>query len=362
MEGVLGMDLQGLLPPLLAMNNVSGSAIASVSGLGVGAPQVPVGRSRKLVIDGKELGSGSFGTVFKAKYNCLPCVVKVLHPKFQNGILRESAYRECSSFLSTLRHPNIVLFIDVQEYWPPSPSPGSQPLIALIMEMMDENLTTYMKRWKHYNHMPWHVLVNVSHDVSLALHYLHSRGLAYLVLSSNNILLQSGRAKISDHSVSRLPGSRSESVYTAPEVRMNVPSLQSDVFSFGVLLMQMITMRYPEPKFMLTHDMSSGSLTMATELSRRKSDFSLIPRKHRLRQTVLHCIADSEQTRPTTEELCTDFEVLKKKKEYQRSVMSESKRSQVSSDDEDSSSDESTSSEEEDSQTSSAESSDNSSD
>ncbi len=278
--------------------------------------------NNNLTIDGKEIGAGNFGTVFKARYNFLPCIVKVLHPNFQSVGLKEAVYRE-SSLISSLRHPNIVQFIDVQDYIPPSPAPGSQPLVSLIMELMEENLTTFLSRYRRSDEVPLHRIIDICHEIALALHYLHTRGIMYGILSSNNVLFLNGRTKISDIGVSKIQGVQvgESSVYAAPEARINRPSLQSDVFSFGILLIQMITLKYPEPRFILTHDHSSGSLTMATELNRRKTDIARMPKRHKLRSLVLLCIADLEKSRPTTAELCNDFEDMKRKKSYRESLL-----------------------------------------
>ena len=321
--------------------------------------QRQLNNSSNLTLEGKEIGVGNFGTVFKAKYNYLSCTVKVLHLHFQNVRLKEAVYRE-GALLSTLRHPNIVQFIDVQDYYPSSPAPGSQPLVSLVMELMDENLTSFLSRYKRSD-VPLHSIINICHDVVLALCYLHTRGIVYCILSSNNVLFLNGRIKISDIGVSRLQGVQGGefSVYAAPETRMSQSSLQSDVFSFGVLLIQMITLKYPKPKFILKHDHSSGSLTMATELSRRKRDVRQMPKKHKLRPLALLCIADLEKSRPTTADLCTDFEDTKKKKGYRESVLMHSSSSNGSeSSDTSTSEDESSDTESSDTEPSDTESSD----
>ncbi len=316
-------------------------------------PTAQQGSSRRkssdtsLSIEGKEIGAGNYGTVFKAKYNLLPCIVKVLHPSFQNNGFRDAVYRECSR-IALLRHPNLVQFLGVQDYFPASMGgPVSQPMISLITELMDEDLTTFLSRQKKSRGIPWHLTINICHDIVLALHYLHTKSITYNILSSNNVLFLNGRAKISDLGISKLQlafGDKTTSAYIAPEVRMNQPTLQSDVFSFGVLLIQMITLKHPEPKFVLSHDRSSGSLALATEISRRKSDLTLISRRHKLRPMAVHCIADSEHSRPTPSELCNDFECFKKRKEFKKSIAatkSNYKSSSSSSSYDDDSSDES---------------------
>ena len=285
-----------------------------------------------LTLESEELGAGNFGTVYKAKYNFLKCAVKVLHPNFQNPGLRETIRQECA-LLSSLQHPNIVLFIDVQDYVAQSATTGQQPLVTLIMELMDESLTEFLKRHKPQGSIPLHSVVDISHDVLLGVHYLHSKGITYSNLSSNNVLLLKGRAKISEIGVSRIGGVSSiESSYKAPELRLNQCTPKSDVFSFGVLLIQMVTLRPPRPNFILTHDRSSGSLTMAKEIDRRQKDVAGIPKKHKLKATALLCISDSQEERPSSGNLCNEFEELKKSREYKRSIRNQCSPESLSSD------------------------------
>ena len=59
------------------------------------------------------LGHGSYGAVYKAKYDQLPCAAKVLHPTILDptdpgaGKIMERFQQECG-FLESIRHPSIV--------------------------------------------------------------------------------------------------------------------------------------------------------------------------------------------------------------------------------------------------------------
>ena len=227
-----------------------------------------------------------------------------------------------------------MLFIDVQDYVAQSATTGQQPLVTLIMELMDESLTEFLKRHKPQGSIPLHSVVDISHDVLLGVHYLHSKGITYSNLSSNNVLLLKGRAKISEIGVSRIGGVSSiESSYKAPKLRLKpVHSKKVMYFSFGVLLIQMVTLRPPRPNFILTHDRSSGSLTMAKEIDRRQKDVAGIPKKHKLKATALLCISDSQEERPSSGNLCNEFEELKKSREYKRSIRNQCSPESLSSD------------------------------
>ena len=122
-----------------------------------------------------ELGRGSYGSVVKAKLDDLPCAAKILHQTFFNSndpAARDFAARfeqECR-ILRDLKHPCIVQFLGMVQ------DPGSGRLV-LLMEMMKESLTNFLER--STVRLPYHVQVNISHDVSLAIAHLHrgvSRG------------------------------------------------------------------------------------------------------------------------------------------------------------------------------------------
>ena len=88
------------------------------------------------------LGIGSYGKVCKAKCGQLPCAAKLLHETLFNcndpGVdhLARKFQQECE-FLSSIKHPNIVQYLDTIRI-----GKGS----VLLMELMDESLTAFLKR------------------------------------------------------------------------------------------------------------------------------------------------------------------------------------------------------------------------
>ena len=105
-----------------------------------------------------------------------------------------------------------------------------------------------------------HSQVNLYHDVVLALAYLHFNGIIHRDLSSNNVLLIAGsRAKVTDFGMSKLcemhpcitpltqcPGTLA---YMPPEA-LKVPpeySKKLDVFSSGVVAVQIMIRKFPNP-------------------------------------------------------------------------------------------------------------------
>ena len=131
----------------------------------------------------EQLGIGSYGAVCKAMCDDLPCAAKILHPAlFQftapgsTSIMRKFEQECC--LLSAMKHPHIVQYLGTYH------DPESR-LPVLLMELMDESLTRFLKR--SHKPLPYHTEVNISLDIALALSYLHSNGIIHRDLSSNNV-------------------------------------------------------------------------------------------------------------------------------------------------------------------------------
>ena len=90
----------------------------------------------ELTLTAKELGRGSYGTVYAAVHNGKPCVAKEMHPYLKHDKL-ETFVREINT-LSTLKHPSIVQFLGVY-FKTKSHTP------ILVMEMMWKNLCSLLE-------------------------------------------------------------------------------------------------------------------------------------------------------------------------------------------------------------------------
>ena len=303
------------------------------------------GYQKVQLIKTNPLGIGSYGAVYKAMCDHLPCAGKILHPTlFQFNepgamTLMRRFEQECS-YLSAIRHPNIVQYLGLHQ------DPETQ-LPVLLMELMDDNLTHFLQQSQ--DSLPYHTQANICYDIALALVYLHSNGIIHRDLSSNNILLigAGNRAKVSDFGMAKLLDTNCTTMtrltmcpgtlpYMPPEALDDPPVYTDklDSFSFGVLNIQIITRQFPNPgcRTMKVEDPRSptGIIEMPIlEIERRKSHIKLINPTHPLLTIATDCLSYNQKDRPSAKELCYCLATLKEASQYCDRVQETQERSRL---------------------------------
>ena len=291
------------------------------------------------------LGIGSYGAVCKAKCDDLLCAAKILHPtlfdptaqlqvspKQEHRLPIKRFEQECE-FLSTIRHPNIVQYLCMHQ----DPDTG---LPVLLMELMDESLTHIFESSPQL--IAFHIQVNICHDISLALSFLHSNGIIHRDLSSNNVLLRGNiLAKVTDFGMAKLgdlnpqatrytftlcPGT---DVYMPPEAVQDEPvyTEKIDCFSFGVIVVQTLTQQFPKPgnrrqRVEINHPgLPRGTVEVRlAEIDRRHNHISQVEPNHPLLPIALDCLKDKDIERPSAQQFCERVASLKERPEYSDSV------------------------------------------
>ena len=275
----------------------------------------------------KPLGHGSYGAVYKAMCDQLPCAAKVLHPTIVDhydpgsGKIRQRFQQECD-FLNSIRHPNIVQYLgmcmDMESNLP-----------ALLMELLDESLTSLLERSE--STLPCHVQVDLCHDISLAIAYLHSNEILHRDLSSNNVLVIAGRrAKVTDFGMSKISATNvhltpltqcpGTVAYMSPEAFKMPPSYTKklDIFSQGVIMIQVCTGLFPEPGPAVEEVQDSRSVVgvlqiPVPETERRKNHIKMINEEHPLLPIAKTCLNYQGKDRPSADDLCHKLALVKEK-------------------------------------------------
>ena len=268
---------------------------------------------------GEEIGRGAYGRVYIVKYCGLICAAKEIHSilvgddvgQEERGRVREGFLRECHH-CSVLKHPNIVRFIGV--YYPKRDS----NIPAMIMELMDDGLVSYMKK------LPKDALMkkgSILVDVAEGLSYLHSQWpvVIHRDLSPNNILLKKGKgeipvAKISDLGVAKIikaddrktqrmltkvPGTVD---FMPPEAfaRSPVYGVGIDVFSYGGIMLFVATHKWPTPTEQVEFDPVTNSLAARSEVERRKEYLDEMKGDlEEFKPLVKACLSNNPAVRPT---------------------------------------------------------------
>ena len=298
------------------------------------------------LLKNETLGTGSYGAVCKAKCDQLISAAKLLYPVlFQiqapnPGKEHRQPFRrfeqECQ-FLSRVNHPNIVQYLGTYRD-PETNAP------VLLMELMDESLTHFLE--SSPGDIPYHIQVNLSQDIAQALAFLHANGIIHRDLSSNNVLLIAGsRAKVTDFGMSKFTDLNATHLATmttcpgtpafmSPEALDEPPvyTEKLDNFSFGVLLVQIVTRQFPAPsdRFEIERIPNRRNPTrmvearvLIPEIERRQAHINLIEPTHPLLPIALECLKDEAVERPSSEQLCQSLDAFKGTAKYEESQQQE---------------------------------------
>ncbi|XP_065172659.1 raf homolog serine/threonine-protein kinase Raf-like [Atheta coriaria] len=199
------------------------------------------------IIVGGRVGSGSFGTVYKARWHG-PVAVKTLRVKIPT-IAQLQAFKNEVAVLRKTRHVNILLFMGCV----------SKPTLAIVTQWCDSS-SLYKHLHIFESKFELLTLIEISRQTAQGMDYLHAKNIIHRDLKSNNIFLHDDlTVKIGDFGLAtaktRWSGSQQfhqptgSILWMAPEViRMqedNPYSFQSDVYAFGIVLFEMLAMQLP---------------------------------------------------------------------------------------------------------------------
>ncbi|KAI4314235.1 hypothetical protein L6164_027166 [Bauhinia variegata] len=265
---------------------------------------------------GRVLGKGGFGTVYHGYLGNTEVAVKVVSPSAQ-GYLQ---FQTEANLLTRVHHKCLTSLIGYCD---------EGPNVALIYEYMPNgNLAKHLSD-KNEHVLSWKQRLQIAVDAAQGLEYMHKGCKPPIVhrdVKPSNILLdEKFRGKISDFGLSKIYANEGDThVYTAiagttgyldPQYNIsNKLNEKSDVFSFGVVLLEMIT---GQPAIAKTDEgkthiidwlksMQSESEISDIVDSRLEGKFGTDSAR-KLLDTAMACVASRSIDRPTMGEVVKEL-------------------------------------------------------
>ncbi|KAL6324636.1 hypothetical protein AAG906_013449 [Vitis piasezkii] len=213
------------------------------------------------------LGQGSFGPVYKATMATGEVVaVKVLASNSKQG---EKEFQTEVSLLGRLHHRNLVNLVGY------CVDKGQH---MLIYEFMSNGSLENLLYSEEGQGLSWEERLQIALDISHGIEYLHEGAVPPVIhrdLKSANILLDpSMRAKVADFGLSkeevfdgRNSGLKGTYGYIDPAyISSNKFTMKSDIYSFGVIIFELITAIHPHQNLMEFVNLAAMSPDGADEI------------------------------------------------------------------------------------------------
>ena len=198
----------------------------------------------------RELGRGASSTVYLGydRFNSRPVAIKQIHAHLLQDPQEATRYRRRlrneAAMAGQLDHPCVVRLLDADEDAEPP---------YLVLEYVDgQSLAAFTEGDKL---LPIAQVLDIAFKCCSALEHAHRNGLVHRDIKPANIILQEdGEVKVTDFGtalslrsdVTQIAGLVGSPAFMSPEqVREQVCTHRSDMFSLGIVLYQLLTGRNP---------------------------------------------------------------------------------------------------------------------
>jgi len=202
----------------------------------------------------EKLGEGGMGVVYKAEDIKLKRTValKFLPPELTRNSKARKRFIQEAQAASALDHPNICVIHEIDEAKPAPADAGDGQMFICMAYYEGETLEQKIENGP----LETEEIINIALQIAQGLAKAHENGIVHRDIKPGNIIITNdGTAKILDFGLAKLAGqvritktgaTIGTVAYMSPEkARGEEVDHQSDIWSYGVVLYEMITGRLP---------------------------------------------------------------------------------------------------------------------
>ncbi|XP_031250362.1 MDIS1-interacting receptor like kinase 2-like [Pistacia vera] len=253
------------------------------------------------------IAMGGQGSVYKAELSGKTVAVKKFHSLSTDYIANQKEFLSEIQALTVIRHQNIVKFFGFCSH--------SRHSFLVYMYLEGGSLASILNNENATMELDWSKRVNVIKGVAHALSYLHHDCYPPIVhrdISSKNILLDlEYEAHVSDFGTAKLLNPDSSNWtelagtygYVAPELAYTMKVTEKcDVYSFGVLAMEVIQGKHPRDFLSLISGSSANMNIELGDMLDPRLPFPSLEVQNKLisiKEVALLCLDVNPESRPT---------------------------------------------------------------